>query len=381
MKKHPVTMLTIAGLLVLWQASSVLAQLPDPLGPIQSVLEKDDAPAEQSTGATPSATASGTVLQVNAFGGEVVTVGSTESRSGQDGSWSSDVTLLSVAGHEILGSHSSAEQGAGSSTSHVLAPVCEETDGGICLGLLFSDASGSGDGSADADAALAFACVGGTQTRWEGTCDGLVGLEVGGSHSETFGGAAHQQTGVVEACLGGESEGQCSGLGASLLTSESSSSSGGSDGSSSLLAVDAGGNEVAALSSSAEISVPPGCPPDPGSLACVALNQGETTSNGNSQIVADVEVLRTDSLGGSAADGGVSSASTSSGAEEAALVAAGGDDVVGGATERGAGAAADTEVPGGGLADTGFATSLILGLALGSIALGVTARRMGRRRS
>lgn len=253
--------------------------------------EDDDSPGHESPDPSGPDHASGGIAEVQIDGNELVTVGHTDSTISDDDSSSSDVTLLAIGGEEIVGAHSDSEEGPESDTQHAFAPLCEGSGGGVCLGLMFADASsteGANSSSASGNAAVAFACLGGTETDAEAECDGPVGAGVAESHSDI---KRDKQSGETEAshssdladvCIGGEdTSGTCSGIGAEAAHSESRSESGPAGGQGSterdsfLLNVEANGEDNEIVGDPADMSVPPGCP-EGESLVCVFFNQGES---------------------------------------------------------------------------------------------------------
>jgi hypothetical protein len=226
-------------------------------------------------------------------------VGQNDAAIEDDGTAHSDVVVLSLLGSEIIGAHSNcpAVGCEGGEPTGSVAPgiLCEESGGGVCVGILFAEANSSvenDESSASADQVLAFACIGGTQTAPAENCDGVVGAGVSEQHStitqDNTTGATEgsSSTDVADVCVGPTGEdaitGVCSGLGVSALHSESSSSAssetapGTTERSSYLLALELGGGEpVLVISDPMDISLPPGCPAG-ASLLCVFINQGES---------------------------------------------------------------------------------------------------------
>lgn len=256
---------------------------------------------------TASASADGGVVEVRLFGREVVRAGGSRAEAGPGGS-SSNATVLSVLGHELIGARSRSRNGSGTSETGYLSESCAATNGVICLALLYGRASSSddeGSSSASSDTALVSACVGGNQQRPDDHCDGPVGATVGesrsrASHDKRSGESKSSQSNSgADVCIGGEDErsGRCDGVGAVLLSS--SSRSGASPGkeptsesAASLATIEAGGEKVVSIDQSADVSVPPGCPS--GSVACLSLNQTRSSaaSGGSSRArVLGAEVL------------------------------------------------------------------------------------------
>jgi hypothetical protein len=253
--------------------------------------EDDDSEGHESPNPSAPDHASGGVADVHLDGNELATVGGTNSSIEDDDSSSSDVTVLAVAGQEIVGAHSDSEEGPESETHDPLAPLCEGTEGTVCLGLLYADASSSensNSSSSSGSAAVAFACLGGTQTDATQDCDGPIGAGVARSDSDI---SRDKQSGETEAthsndvadvCIGRtDASGTCTGVGAEAAHSESNSESGAPGGGGStkrdsfLLNVEANGEDNEIIGDPTAIAVPPGCP-DGTSIACVFFNQGES---------------------------------------------------------------------------------------------------------
>lgn len=262
--------------------------------------------------------AAGSIAEVTLAGEELVVVGDNNAQIEDDGQASGDVVVLALLGSEIIGAHSNcpAVDCEGGTAEDGLAPgiLCEETGGGVCVGLLFAETTSSvtsEESSATADQALAFACIGSTQTQPEANCDGVVGAGVSENHSDitqdntTGATTANQTTDVADVCVGPTGEdpitGTCSGLGASALHSESHSTAdsetapGTTERSSYLLAVEIGGTQALVIDEPTAIELPPGCP-EGGSLLCVYLNQGESFvyagGAGSHQEALHISVLR-----------------------------------------------------------------------------------------
>ncbi|MGH2698421.1 MAG: hypothetical protein ACRDJL_04385 [Actinomycetota bacterium] len=267
------------------KSSSLPARVPP------EPTEDDDSEGHESPNPSGPDHASGGVADVQIDGNELVTVGHTDSTITDDDSSSSDVTVLAIGGEEIVGAHSDSEDGPANDTQDPLAPLCEGSGGGVCLGLLFADASSSESSTssnASGRAAIAFACLGGTQTDATDECDGPVSAGVASAKSDI---ERDKQTGETQAthsndladvCIGGaDPSGTCTGIGAEAAHSESHSESGPAGGRGSterdsfLLNVEANGEDNEVIGDPTAIAVPSGCP-EGTSLACVFFNQGET---------------------------------------------------------------------------------------------------------
>jgi hypothetical protein len=325
--KHGRTMVTIisAGLMLamlVWQGAATAADGVGEIGigggtgggsssgeaytpSVQQPAEPPDDPTDDSDNEghetenpTKPDHASGSIADLDLAGEGLIVVGQNNAQINDDGTASGDVVVLALLGEEIIGAHSEcpAVDCEGGTASSGVAPglLCEETAGGVCVGLLFAEttsAVGNDESSATADQALAFACVGGTQEAPEENCDGLVGAGVSENHSSvtqdnTNGNTtADQATDVADVCVGPTGEdpltGTCSGVGASALHSESHSEANSETGpgtterSSYLLALELAGSPAIEISDPTEIALPPGCPAG-ASLLCIYLNQGES---------------------------------------------------------------------------------------------------------
>ena len=303
------------------EAYSPTVQQPgnaQPAEPPDDPTEDSDLEGHESENPTKPDHASGSIAEVSLAGQELVEVGSNNAAINDDGTAQGDVVILALLGEEILGAHSEcpAVDCEGGTASSGVAPglLCEETGGGVCVGLLFAETTSSVSNdasSATADQALVFACIGGTQEAPEENCDGLVGAGVSEAHSEitqdnTNGNTtADHATDVADVCLGPTGEdpltGVCSGIGVGVLHSESHSEAnsetgpGSTERSSYVLALELAGEQALVISDPTEIALPPGCP-EGGSLVCVYLNQGEsfvyTGGAASHQEALHVSVLR-----------------------------------------------------------------------------------------
>ncbi|MEX2458229.1 MAG: hypothetical protein WD770_04525 [Actinomycetota bacterium] len=274
------------------------AYSPEVADPPDDPTEDGDSEGHETDNPEKPDHAGGGIAEVQLAGGEVVSIGQNDAGIEDDGQAHSDVVVLSLLGSEIIGAHSNcpAVGCEGGEPTGSVAPgiLCEESGGGVCVGILFAEANSSvenEESSSSADQVLAFACVGGTQTAPAENCDGVVGAGVSEQHStitqdNTTGATdASSSTDVADVCVGPTGEdpitGVCSGLGVSALHSESSSSApsetgpGTTERSSYLLAVELGGAPAVEISDPMDLSLPPGCPAG-ASLLCVFLNQGES---------------------------------------------------------------------------------------------------------
>lgn len=247
---------------------------------------------QQSTASGSDTTAAGTGSRAEAqaaevdLGGEnVLDVSRSEAGITDSDQATSDSTLLAIGGEEVIGSHADS---AGTTESHAgdpLAPLCEGSGGQLCVRLLYADAYAAQD--ADSSSSLsqtgvADACLGGDSAAPTAECSGPVGAEVLTSEASmqrnTTDGSTSGTTesSVADLCL--EPEAETCALGIRILWSQSSASSDGTtSGSSTLAALELGNEEVASLSDPASVDVQPGCA-EP-SAACVAANQGTAAAS------------------------------------------------------------------------------------------------------
>lgn len=157
---------------------------------------------------------------------DVVVVSGTSSTSGEDDS-SSDATVISLLGNEIVGARSSSDGGRSHSTTGFGDELCDGSGGALCLALLYGDAEsrhGPGGSSADSHTALAGACVNGGQRDPEQGCDGVIAAAIAesrsSSSSESSGSGAETSSVVARACIAEDSStAACDGIGIVLLES------------------------------------------------------------------------------------------------------------------------------------------------------------------
>jgi hypothetical protein len=315
-------------------------------GAITPSAAQDESTTGGSGNGLSSASASGSVVQIALGEGSVAEVGGSGATADGDGS-SADATVVSVLGHEVIGSHATADNGSSQSETGYLTETCDASDGRICMAALFGQASASsGDGASEgsSDTALGSACLGGSQGDPTQNCDGVVGATVAESHSHaaTDGSAgsatADQWSNGAAVCVGGETgTGTCDGLGSEILHSESHSAAAtgtpaSSDADSSSADLQVNGEDAISVGDGMEI--PNDCPVN-GSPACVVLNdigtQAATGATTGSAAAATAGLI------GSGTSyliaGGVSESLTGASASEVA--GAGTDDLTQGANEPG----------------------------------------------
>lgn len=220
---------------------------------------------------------------------EIAGVSNDKATVNDDDSTTADSSLLTLGGQEILGTHADS---TGTNESHFgnpLAPLCEGSGGAVCLTVLYADAYATDNGStshSQSRSGIVNACLGGTSTDPNATCNGPIALGAATSAAQAD---RNQSTGRTTAssmfeaanlCLQPDPiTGACA-LGASALHSEGQSDSGSgstpssASRSSSLLGGELQGTPLGPVSDPTDLSIQPQCA-DP-SLLCVFLNQGET---------------------------------------------------------------------------------------------------------
>jgi hypothetical protein len=247
------------------------------------------------------------VAEVQLAGEELATIGEShaEINHDDDDATSGDVTVLAIGGNEVVGVHSSApNEGDTDEDEAGLALLCEESG------------NSSTESSSSAQTQLAFVCVGGEQTLPQEDCSGVVGAQASSSQSSITkdkrngNETADASTDLADVCIRPEGEvaGTCSGLGVTVVHSESHSEISDTDGnsdtrdetgstesSSYLLGVDLAGEQTLVISDPVAIAIPPDCPEE-GSLLCLFLNQGTAFeivgSAGSRQEAIHIDVLK-----------------------------------------------------------------------------------------
>lgn len=277
--------------------------LPGPQGeapaevPTQRVTADAPAPASSSDDdsaghetANPKSSDHGgaTVADLSAAGEQAVTAGRTNATVEDDDSTTADATLLALGGQEVIGTHADSEGPQESHFGDPLAPLCEGSEGQVCLRLLYADAwatDDSGTSRTRSQTGVADVCLGGNDASQTAKCSGPVDVAVASSegaaqrNQDTGRTSASSRSSVADACVERDAETGTCAVGASLLASKGRSNSGGSQASAErdthLVALTLGNEERARYSDANAIALPPECPPGT-SLLCVFLNQGET---------------------------------------------------------------------------------------------------------
>jgi len=349
-----------------------------------------------------------TIVESNIGDEEVVRIGDNRATVEDDDSTTAESTLIAIGGEEVIGASadSEGENEDAFDTAQVTQPVCEGSDGQVCLEVLYADAEATEDGETSyshSSSGIASACAGGDDPSGD-TCSGPIEASTMSSEAES---ERDQQSGRTTAssessiaafCLERDPvTGMCA-VGGEAVHSEGEADSGNSPGSASrdsyIGALVVGGEEQGRIGDPQDLSLPPGCP-DAESLLCLFLNQGETYV-GDGVAGHAQEALHLDILPGNL-DGVVHLARTETlvhndGGERRAAGAGGPDnrEVLGAGASGGpgspgaaAGGPVDTAAPAGGvLPNTGGVWSGLIALALlgmgaGAFLMAYSRRRMG----
>jgi hypothetical protein len=282
-----------------------------PAQPIEGTSDSDS-PGHETEDPVPPDHAEADALHIRASDGEsgmtdLITVGRTRSEIDRnDDSSTGDVTVLAIGGNEIVGAHSDSE-GPEEDEVAPFDALCENSLPGLqtCLGLLFAGTESHEDDTnttSRSDAALAYVCIGGTETDPDATCDGDLFIDAASSHTSMN---KHKRSGAMRAnsrsrvvgfCL--ETVGCAEAFRAeSHSVSDSTDSEGQTSRESCFLALG-----ECQFSDPLMISVPPDCPGDPGALTCVAVNQGEglvyVGGAQSRQEALHIDILRSDMIPG-----------------------------------------------------------------------------------
>jgi LPXTG-motif cell wall-anchored protein len=355
-----------------------------------------EAAAEQAeeTGSTARAQ----VAEVDLGDNDVLDLARSEVAIDDDGRTTSDATLLALGGEEIIGAHADSHGENESHAGDPLAPLCEGSEGQLCLRLLYADAYADEDTDSSeglAQSGVLNACVGGDSADARAECSGPVSAKLLTSKAwmqrdKTDGSTeGRSESSAADICVGPEDD-SCA-VGLEVLKAWSAASSDGTaDGWSTLARLQLGNEEVLSVEDPAELAVQPECA-EP-SVLCAAANEGATTVQDGAatatQDALNVGVLP-DSLG---ADAGISrtgvSADTGAGAATGAGEVAGvqqeapGGEVAGAGAGSGAGGPGHPAAAAAGavLPNTGGVWSGLLAIALGAMAAGSFLVAWSRRR-
>ncbi|MDQ3154586.1 MAG: hypothetical protein M3R63_23635 [Actinomycetota bacterium] len=224
---------------------------------------------------------------------EIADVTEYDATIGDDASTDGDATVLALFGDEIFGSHADSQTGPPEESENITEALCEGTNGGLCLSLLYSDAYASETDAlslAGGRAGVAALCLGGSngEITTSDECDGPILLGA----AEGIGVAERNADGnttdaskneAVNLCLGGTNVGTfCDGFGVSALNGVSASQANDeaatTESGSYVLGFDSGGNEVFRADDPASLAIPPDCGglnDEGAALLCLFVNQGE----------------------------------------------------------------------------------------------------------
>jgi hypothetical protein len=300
---------------------------PDPLGDLLHQVTKATAPVKQSgTTTTPSQDApdppvsdsdspghetrnpsapdhaAGQVGHVELGGADLADVSGDRSTVNDDDSTRSDSTLLAVGGQEIIGAHADSQ---GQQSSHGGAPeipACDQTDGKVCLDLLYSDATASDHGTDSRSASrsgLANLCLGGDDPTGD-TCDSGAAVDLAGTSSsahrnQTTGRTtAQSSSGLANVCVQRDPvTHQCTVTADAVSSNGQADSDGEASRSSQVLGLGIAGNPAGVPTDPFTVSVPPDCTSP--SVLCLFGNQGETYLQpglaGTAQTALDLSAL------------------------------------------------------------------------------------------
>lgn len=246
-------------------------------------VSDDDSPGHETTNPSAPDHASGQVGHVEVGGTDLADVGSDRSTVNDDDSTKSDSTLLAIGGQEIIGAHADSN---GQKSSHGGAPeipACDQSDGKVCLDLLYSDASASDNGtqsSSHSSSGLANLCLGGDDPSGD-TCNNGVTADLAGTDSsahrnQTTGRTTAQSaSGLANVCVQRDPiTHQCTASADAVSSNGQADSDGEASRSSQVLHLQLAGNPAGAPTDPFTVSIPADCTSP--SIVCVFGNQGET---------------------------------------------------------------------------------------------------------
>jgi LPXTG-motif cell wall-anchored protein len=272
-----------------------------PSSPPPAPSSDDDLPGHETEDPAPPDHGGAQVADVDLDGNDVADVAGSTATIEDNDDTNSDATLLALGGEEIIGAHADSNGTKEDHAGDPLAPLCEGTEGGVCLRILYADAYADEDGSTSSSSSqtgVADVCVGGDSADPQAECTGPVSAGAGQSQSEAERDqrsgrtTASSRSSLADANVG---QGQVT---AGAVQSEGWADSGNSpasaDRSSSVANLAVAGTPLEAeITDPFAIAVPPDCP-DP-SLVCVFANQGETYIGdgiaGHAQEALHVEAL------------------------------------------------------------------------------------------
>lgn len=278
-----------------------------PSSPPPPPSSDDDLAGHETADPVPPDHGRATVIDTDIAGEDVATVGDNRATVQDDDSTSADSTLVAIGGEEVMGTHADSDGQGESHFGDPLAPVCEGSEGQVCLRILYADAWATDDGgtsSSRSRSGVAAVCLGGDDAAQDSGCSGPVGAGAATSEAQAERDqrsgrtTARSESDVADVCVERDPvTGGCA-VGVGALHSSGSSDSGGltasADRESYLLRLDLGGEERSRVGDPEALSLPPECP-DGQSLLCLFLNQGETYVGdgvaGHAQEALHVDVL------------------------------------------------------------------------------------------
>lgn len=354
----------------------------------------DDLAGHETADPAPPDHGRATVVDADVAGEDVATVGDNTATVEDDDSTSADSTLVAIGGEEVMGTHAASDGEKESHFGDPLAPLCEGSQGQVCLRILYADAWANDDGATSSSrsrSGVAEMCLGGDDATQDTDCSGPVAAGAATSEAEAERDqrrgrtTARSESDVADLCIERDPVTGACAVGVGALHSSGSSDSGGAtasaDRESYLLRLDLDGEERGRAGDPEALALPPECP-DGQSLLCLFLNQGESYVGngvaGHAQESLHVDVLpgnldllvevgRTDTLvhkdGGEIAGVGQNRPAPTEGRAGGAGQVAGVDEIAG---------------PSGVLPDTGGVWTGLLALAFAGIGIG--SMLMGRQR-
>lgn len=359
------------------------AKAPSAKAPSSRMKEdRNGAGSARSSATTDYASSSAGHLE--AADSDLLDVSKNDSSGTQDAT-AADATLLAIGGTTLIGSQA---RSGGANEGHSAlpqVPVCQPTDGAVCLDLLYADSSATdadGSSSADTSTGVADACIAGDGVS-DGTCDGQhVGLVQGTSgldRSGTGHNTATSWTSMANFCLQPGAEG-CTADGNVLSSRGRSDTESGGSTSSTLAQGDLAGTPASAPGDPLTVAVPADC--DSPSLACVFLNQGDDGVSGpltrTSRAVVEIS-----GLGGEAGGSLAEARSGTSSVEDTSVVSPpthGQARPPASTTTKASTADVAGPVAGGLLPNTGGVWSDLISIGLLLVGAGATAMAWTRRR-
>lgn len=260
---------------------------PSQPAPEPTMGNDDDSPGHETENPEPPDHGRGHVLDVDVLEEDALDVSKNNAQVDDDDRAKADATLLALGGMEILGAHADSEGEEESHFGDPLAPICEGTEGALCLRILYADAYAKETGSrssSSSESGLLELCVGGSSSDQREECEGNLALEVADSEGQvernTSSGHtdASSSSDLVNFCLRAETTSEECDIALLLAHSEGQSDSrdpAATTRESQALSFALGGMELSPDDGSPfAFAIPPLCP-DP-SLVCIFGNQGET---------------------------------------------------------------------------------------------------------